>query len=161
MERKRFTKQPCPIAQATDIFGDWWVPMILRETLYGAETFSDFQSKLGISRNILNQRLKLLVSNGVFEKVLYQKPSRYRYKLTSKGKAALSIVAAMVQWSNDWVFQEGEEPISVVDRETQLPIRPAMIDLTTGKALKVDQMELRPGPGFPSCQEVRDWRFGV
>ena len=95
MERTRFDDYPCPIARAANIFGDWWVPLLMREAMYGVETFNEFQDNLGISKNILNRRLSRLVDEGIFQKDLYQKPSRYRYILTEKGKEALSILAAM------------------------------------------------------------------
>ena len=96
MERTRFDDYPCPIARAANIFGDWWVPLLMREAMYGVETFNEFQDNLGISKNILNRRLSRLVDEGIFQKDLYQKPSRYRYILTEKGKEALSILAANV-----------------------------------------------------------------
>ena len=159
MDRKRFGNQPCPIARATDIFGDWWVPMILRETLYGVDTFSGFQENLNISRNILNQRLSRLVEAGVFRKELYQAPNRYRYLLTERGRAALAIVSAMAQWSNDWLFDESNYPIEYRDRKTGQKVVPALIDQNTGESLVWEDLILAPGPGFPESKEIRDWRF--
>jgi DNA-binding HxlR family transcriptional regulator len=48
----------------------------------GVRRFDDFQARLGISRNILNQRLKRLVDSGVLERVPYQaNPPRSEYRL--------------------------------------------------------------------------------
>jgi len=142
MDRKRFSNQPCPIAQATDIFGDWWIPMILRETLYGVDTFSEFQERLDISRNILNQRLKLLVDNGILSKELYQAPNRFKYVLTQKGRSALSILAAMAAWANQWAFPEGEHPIRLLDAESGEPLVPLVIDQRSGEPMEMKEIKL-------------------
>lgn len=153
MERKRFDTQPCPIARAVDLFGDWWIPLILREALYGATQFNEFQSRLGISRNILNQRLQRLLSEGILQR------SGAKYELTSKGKGALQILAAMTAWSNQWVFAEDERPIELFDCRTGETLDPVMVDRRTGQPLDLAAVAMRPGPGFPASEEVRAWRF--
>lgn len=133
--------------------------MLLRETLYGADTFSAFQKKLGISRNILNQRLKFMMEEGLFIRELYsEKPKRHRYRLTEKGRSALAILAAMSGWSNEWLFPEDERPILMVDKRTGATIEPLVIDAKTGQAIDFKSLELQPGPGFP--EDARSWRFG-
>lgn len=160
MERKRFDDQPCPIAQAANIFGDWWVPLLLREAMYGVETFSGFQENLGISRNILNQRLLRLIEAGIFEKVPSPRADRARYLLTEKGRAALPILAALSAWSNDWVFDQRNYPIELRHKDTLEPVEPVVIDRRTGRPIDVEELVMSPGPGFPPSEEVRRWRFG-
>ena len=60
MRRTRFEDWNCSIARATDILGDWWTPLVLREAFYGTRRFDDFVENLGIGRNILTERLKRL-----------------------------------------------------------------------------------------------------
>ena len=160
MERKRFDDYPCPIARAANIFGDWWVPLLMREAMYGVETFNEIQDNLGISKNILNRRLSRLVDEGIFQKDLYQRPSRYRYILTEKGKEALSILAAMAAWSDSWLFTDQDYPIEIRDRNTGRRVRPRIVDKETGEPLEMENLVLAPGPGFPDSKEARNWRFG-
>lgn len=160
MERTRFDDYPCPIARAANIFGDWWVPLLLREAMYGVETFNEFQENLGISKNILNRRLSRLVDEGIFQKDLYQKPARYRYFLTEKGKEALSILAVMAAWSDSWVFNDQNYPIEIRDGKTGRRVRPKVVDGETGEPLEIESLILAPGPGFPDSNEARNWRFG-
>lgn len=61
MRRTRFDDWPCSIARTTDLLGDWWTPLLLREAFYGARRFDDFVERLGIGRNVLTERLKRLV----------------------------------------------------------------------------------------------------
>ena len=60
--------------------------LILRDTFLGVTRFDDFQRRLGISRNILQQRLSRLVDAGVLVRVPYQEhPWRYDYRLDRQG----------------------------------------------------------------------------
>ena len=69
MRRTRFNRWPCPIARATDLVGDWWTPIVMREAFYGCRRFEEFQHRLGVSRATLVQRLNRLVAEGMLEKV--------------------------------------------------------------------------------------------
>ena len=78
MRRTRFADAPCPIARATDLIGDWWTPIVLREAFLGRTRFDEFQKSLGLSRAVLAQRLSRLVDEGLLEKVLYEeRPPRH------------------------------------------------------------------------------------
>ena len=50
MRRTRFDDAPCPIARTTDLVGDWWTPMLLREAFLGRRRFDEFQRALSVSR---------------------------------------------------------------------------------------------------------------
>ncbi|KOX19459.1 MULTISPECIES: winged helix-turn-helix transcriptional regulator [unclassified Streptomyces] len=50
MRRTSFENWPCSVARTTDLLGDWWTPLVLREAFYGTRRFEDFQSELGIAR---------------------------------------------------------------------------------------------------------------
>ena len=55
----------CPVARALEILGDRWALMILRDAFDGLRRFSEFQKNLGLAKNILASRLKLLVESGL------------------------------------------------------------------------------------------------
>ena len=71
MERKSFADMNCSVAQCLEVVGEWWSMLILRDVFLGVTRFDDFQERLGISRNILNQRLNHLVDAEVLAKVPY------------------------------------------------------------------------------------------
>ena len=48
MRRTRFDDAPCPIARTTDLIGDWWTPIVMRESFRGARRFGDFVEALDI-----------------------------------------------------------------------------------------------------------------
>src|SRR5689334_24941549 len=87
VQRTSFEDMNCSVAQCLEVVGDWWTMLIVRDAFLGIRHFDQFQQRLGISRNILNQRLGWLVDQGVLEKVAYSEhPPRYEYRLTSKGR---------------------------------------------------------------------------
>ena len=66
----------CSVARTIDILGDRWIFLIIREAFFGIKTNEEFQRNLGIATNILSDRLKRLVENGIFkygEYTLYKK----------------------------------------------------------------------------------------
>lgn len=98
----------CSIAQCLEAVGEWWSLLIIRDALLGVSRFDDFQARLGISRNILNQRLTHLVAEGVLERVSYQDhPPRYDYRLTEKGRDLWTVLTAMRQWGDRWAAPQG------------------------------------------------------
>src|ERR1019366_10671030 len=71
MERKSFSDMDCSVAQCLEVVGEWWSLLSVRDAFLGVTRFDDFQTRLGISRNILTQRLNHLVENDVLKRVAY------------------------------------------------------------------------------------------
>lgn len=90
----------CPVARTLESIGERWCLMIIREAFDDVRRFSEFQKNLGLAKNILAARLKLLVEHGIFEICPASDGSAYsEYVLTDKGRAVFPIVVAMRQWS--------------------------------------------------------------
>ena len=110
----------CGIAQALEALGDWWTLLIVRDAFFGARRFGDFETSLGIAKNILSDRLQRLVEHEIFEKVdVGEAGERFEYRLTEKGEALLPLLTALRDWSDEWVFGRGHEPVIVKDRRTR------------------------------------------
>src|SRR5947208_17147380 len=108
MQRRSFQDMGCPVAQCLEVVGEWWSLLIVRDAFLGVRRFDDVQARLGISRNILNQRLTRLVDNGVLERVPYQEhPPRSEYRLTDKGRDLWHVVPALRQWRVRWAASGG------------------------------------------------------
>lgn len=161
MRRTRFDQAPCPIARATDLIGDWWTPLVLRDAMLGRRRFEDFQNGLRIPRAILARRLARLVDEGMLEKRLYEeRPPRFEYHLTPKGTAFFDVIAAMWRWGEDWLWPPaeggGRPAVMLVDRETRREVRPLVIDETTGQRIDLARLRVvgrgrrEPGSGSAS-----------
>ena len=114
MQRKSFAEMNCSVAQCLEIVGEWWTLLILRDAFLGYSRFDEFESRLGIARNVLTQRLDRLVEAGVLERTPYQqRPVRYDYLLTGKGRDLWHVITAMRQWGDRWAAPAGP-PVELV-----------------------------------------------
>lgn len=146
--RRRFADMNCSIAQALEVLGDWWTLLIIREAFLGTRRFADFETHLDISKNVLTQRLARLVENGVLEAVdAGVHGTRYEYVLTPKGKDLSTVLTALREWGDRWVFGEGREPVVMIDRRTGKRVPRLRIRGEDGAPLGGRELELRPGPG--------------
>jgi DNA-binding HxlR family transcriptional regulator len=115
VELKSFAEMDCSVAQCLEVVGDRWSLLIVREAFLGTSRFDVFQRRLGISRNILNQRLSKLVDQGVLVRRAYsERPTRYEYKLTDKGRDLWPVITTMRQWGDRYAAPEGP-PVEIVD----------------------------------------------
>ncbi len=93
--------QRCAVARAESVLGDRWTMMIIRDCLLGIRRFEDFQSRLGIARRVLSDRLNLLVDKGVLRREPYsQRPLREEYRLTDAGRDLLPVIMALSRWAD-------------------------------------------------------------
>jgi len=91
-----------------EVVGEWWSLLILRDAFLGVTRFDDFQERLGISRNVLNQRLARLVEAGVLVKVPYSDhPPRSDYRVTDKGRDLWPVLTTMRQWGDKYAAPDG------------------------------------------------------
>ena len=148
MGRKRFADMNCSIAQALEALGDWWTLLIVRDAFFGARRFGDFQHSLGIAKNILSDRLQRLVEHEIFAKVdVGDSGQRFEYRLTEKGEALLPLLTALREWSDEWIFGRGHEPVIVKDRRTRRRLPKMRVTDTEGRVLGRRDLVTEPGPG--------------
>jgi DNA-binding HxlR family transcriptional regulator len=114
----------CPVARALDVIGDRWSLLIVRDAFDGRSRFGEFQKNLGIARNILTDRLRTLVEQGIFEVVPASDGTAYQeYALTSCGRALFPVVVGLRQWGEDHLFARGDVHSVMIERKSGKPIR--------------------------------------
>ena len=95
--------QFCPIAKATEILGEKWTIMIVREILMGASRFNVMQRGLGdISPALLTNRLKSLEEQGIIVRRKITGQKGYEYFPTEACQALLPVLVAMGEWGLCW-----------------------------------------------------------
>jgi DNA-binding HxlR family transcriptional regulator len=147
MERKSFAAMDCSVAQCLEVVGEWWSMLIIRDTFMGVTRFEDFQRRLGISRNILRERLNSLVDSEVLERVPYSEhPPRDDYKLTQKGRDLWPILTAMRQWGDQYAAPSGP-PIELVHGWCGKSTHVEMVCDGCGERLSYRDVKAVPGPG--------------
>lgn len=146
--KHRFGDENCSVARALEIVGDWRTLLVVRQAFLGVRRFADFEASLGIAKNVLTQRLMHLTEHGVMKRVdAGVHGPRYEYELTAMGKDLATVMTALRQWGDRWVFGEGQEPLLVLDRRTGRPLpRVRMLD-EQGQPISARDLEVRPGPG--------------
>ena len=99
--------QYCPIAKASEVLGDRWTLLIVRELLGGASGFNELQRGLpGISRSVLTDRLRSLERAEIIERRTGPKGRTLEYRLTLAGRDLEAVVQAMGEWGVTWSFTD-------------------------------------------------------
>jgi DNA-binding HxlR family transcriptional regulator len=103
---------PCSIARTLEVVGEWWTMLVVREAFNGVRRFDEFQARLGIARNVLATRLQSLVDHEIVERRLYQeRPERYEYRLTDKGRDLYPVLISMMRWGDKWEVGADGPPV--------------------------------------------------
>ena len=146
MLRNDYDGQNCSIARALEIVGERWTLLIIRDAFRGLTRFDQFQENLGIARNVLTDRLARLVDVGILERVRYsERPERYEYVLTDKGKELRVALAALRQWGDAYC---SPEPPTLLRRKADGgPVVAAFVPAGAANILSSDEVESVPGPG--------------
>jgi len=149
----------CALPAALEAMGERWSFLILRASFNGIVYFEDFQSTLGIARNILSNRLGRLVANGIMtrEPVPSDK-RRVAYRLTDKGLGLVPVMIALRQWGERW---SGNPPTGAIlsDCKDKRPVRPITIQAWDGRPLGHEDLcwvERSAGAMRPCAQAMHD-----
>ena len=157
MLKRDYEGQNCSIARALELVGERWTLLIVRDAFLGLRRFDQFQDSLGIASNVLTSRLDRLVEAGVFERVRYQeRPDRYEYRLTERGRALRTPLLALMQWGDGI----GGKPPRLARRKSDgSPVTAALVG-ADGKRVDPGEIEVVPGPGAtrPGRQRVSPTR---
>lgn len=103
--------------RALDVLADPWSYLILREAFFRVRRFDELQRNLQIARNVLAQRLKRLVAEGVLDRRQYQeRPARFEYRLTPAGKDFYPAIVALMDWGDRWRPSPGGPPLILTHR---------------------------------------------
>lgn len=96
--------QYCPIARASEILAERWTPLLVRNLMFGADTFTSIARGVPqMSRSMLVTRLHELERAGVIS-VVPKHPGRgHRYLLTEAGRDLAAVVSSLAEWGERWV----------------------------------------------------------
>ena len=142
MLKRDYEGQICSIARALEIVGERWTLLVIRDVFLGLHRFDQLQQSLGIARNVLTDRLKRLVEEGILERVAYsERPLRYEYRLTAKGRDLQIALVALRQWGDEHL---SDTPPRVLRRKSdKKPVVAALVPKGT-KSLRGDEVETVP-----------------
>ncbi len=95
--------QYCPIARASEILAERWTPLVIRNLMFGADTFSDISKGVpSMSRSMLVTRLKGLEHAGIVTRGPKSAGAGSRYRLTEAGCDLAGVLESMAAWGERW-----------------------------------------------------------
>ena len=95
--------QFCPIAKTTEIIGEKWTILIIRELLMGGSRFNELQHGLSlISPTILSRRLDSLVEYGLVVKKRIPGQRGFQYLPTESCRELQPVIRALAEWGMCW-----------------------------------------------------------
>ena len=109
---------------AIDVLSDRWTFLILREAYFGTRRYGQMARNLGIARNVLAERLRRLVADGMFERVRYRTdPDWYEYRLTERALDLYPVIVGLMRWA-DKHLTEDEPALELIHRGCGAPADP-------------------------------------
>ena len=155
MDKTNLSDMDCPIARAFDRVGEWWSILILRDAFHGLTRFDQFQKSLPIAPNMLTKRLNALVASGLLERRLYnERPPRYEYVLTPRGRDFRPVMIAMMAWGNRHYAPDGVQS-TLIDIATGAEADPVLVDRKTGRPLTEKDFTFAAGPAATDAVRKR------
>ena len=102
--------QFCPMAKATELIGEKWTLLILRELFLGTKRFNEFQRALSrMSPTLIAKRLKHLEKHGIIIRKKISGQKSYEYLLTIAGQELSPMIEILAVWGMRWVTNELSE----------------------------------------------------
>ncbi|GAA4238352.1 helix-turn-helix domain-containing protein [Actinomadura meridiana] len=142
MPDQGWTDPECPVARTLDLVGDRWSLLVVRDAMDGARSFTEFQRRTGIARNILSNRLQKLVANGLLAQRTAASGRRQEYVLTDAGRDLFPVVLTLRQWGERHAFASGEAHSTLVDQHGA-PVPEVALTGADGTVLDADTTQVR------------------
>ena len=112
--RRRWYDDACGTAMALEFIGERWSLLILRELMFGPRRFGEIKAQLvGISANVLAQRLDSLEAGGMLVRRMLPSPASVQvYALTPWGYEIEPVLQAMGRWATRSPLHDPTLPFS-------------------------------------------------
>lgn len=148
MKYKTFDHMNCSLAQTLSIIGERWTLLILRDAFFGAKRFSQFESSLGIAKNILSARLNMLVEEGILERRVSPEGAHTEYILTEQGLDLQPVLLSMTHWGDKYRPNAKGDRLIFIERDSGEPIRRMGATSNDGRVLRPRDIRAVAGPGL-------------
>jgi len=138
----------CQVARTMAILGERATVEVLREVFNGVRRFDDMQRHSGVARQVLSNRLALLVDEGILRRVPYRPEGgrqRHEYRPTKKGFDLYPVLTALADWGARYAAGPEGPPVEMAHRGCGSRVH-AVLECEAGHRLD-DPREVAPAPG--------------
>lgn len=145
-----WSTENCPVERAMDVLGGRATLLVLREVVNGIRRFDDMQAHAGISRQVLTDRLALLVEHDVLRRVPYRdagRRERHEYRLTAKGFELYPVLAALASWGARWYADPEGAAVELAHRGCDAGVEAVLTCADGHRVHDPRDVVTRPGPG--------------
>jgi DNA-binding HxlR family transcriptional regulator len=159
MRWRELDREACSVARTVAVIGDRWTLLVLRDCFLGVRRFEEFQTRLGITRHVLADRLRKLVKAGVLRKAAYERrPLRHEYRLTDKGLDLYPVLMAIVHFGDVHLAGRRGRPLLHRHKACGNLFDPVTVCSECGEPLHARAVHVHPGPGAPQTgrQQAKD-----
>lgn len=139
----------CTIGRTMEILGEKWTLVVLREVFNGIRRFDDMRVRTHIPRQVLTNRLNLLVTAGVLRRAPYREPGsrvREEYRLTEKGLDLYPILVAIREWGDRYLADPEGPPMQTLHRDCGAPVNVVLRCADGHDVASARDVTARPGP---------------
>jgi DNA-binding HxlR family transcriptional regulator len=154
-----FSTDNCTIGRAMAVLGERWTFVVLREVFNGVRRFDDMARHAGVPRQVLSNRLAVLVEQDILRKVPYRPDGervRHEYRLTEKGFDLYPVLLAISTWGDRYLADPEGPPVEF--RHADCGAR-VTAELRCADGHPVDELRdvvPRPGPGSRRLSRKED-----
>jgi DNA-binding HxlR family transcriptional regulator len=140
----------CTVGRTMAILGERWTFVVLREVFNGVRRFEDIRRHSGIPRQVLSNRLALLVEQDVLRREPYRDPgerARHEYRLTEKGFDLYPVLVAVADWGDRYLVDPEGPPVEFTHRDCGAPVHSHLECAEGHRVERPREVVTRPGPG--------------
>jgi DNA-binding HxlR family transcriptional regulator len=145
-----YSADNCTVGRTMAILGEKWTFLVVREVFNGIRRFEDMRVRTAIPKQVLTNRLNLLVEHGILRKVPYQLPgsrTRHEYRPTEKGLALQPILVAVAEWGNRYLADPEGPPVEFAHRDCGAEVEPRLTCAKGHWITDPREVVTRVGPG--------------
>jgi DNA-binding HxlR family transcriptional regulator len=139
----------CSIARASRLIGDGWTLLIIRELFWGSTRYEQLAEKTGMASNILADRLKKLVDNGIASKAAVEADARrFDYALTKKGEELFPLLMSLMAWGDKWSSGDSGPLIQLRHSTCGKRTKPGTTCSACGEPLSFEELRTKIAPSY-------------
>ncbi|MEU7825406.1 helix-turn-helix domain-containing protein [Catellatospora sp. NPDC049133] len=145
-----WSAENCTVARAMAVLGERWTLVVLREVFNGIRRFEDMREHSGMPRQVLTNRLNMLVEQGVLHRVPYREPGereRHEYRLTEKGFDLYPVLVAVREWGDRYLADPAGPPVDMVHRDCGSAVHVSLACADGHEVGSPREVVTRPGAG--------------